>query len=36
MQRNFEDTTWWDPYVEDITDEDTYLRRKGTVEVCPC
>ena len=28
MQRGYADTTWWDPYVENITDVDTYLRRK--------
>ena len=28
MQRGYADTTWWDPYVENITDTDTYLRRK--------
>lgn len=27
-QRNYDDMTWWDPYVENITDVDTYLRRK--------
>ena len=27
-QRNYDDMTWWDPYVEDNTDVDTYLRRK--------
>ena len=27
-QRNYLDMTWWDPYVETIADEDTYLRRK--------
>ena len=32
-QRNFLDTTWWDPYVENITDEDTYLRRKFRQDV---
>jgi hypothetical protein len=25
--------TWWDPYVEDITDTDTYLRRKFRQDV---
>lgn len=29
-QRDFLDTTWWDPYVENITDTDTYLRRAST------
>ena len=32
-QRNFLDTTWWDPYVENITDVDTYLRRKFRQDV---
>ena len=27
-QRRFFDTTWWDPFVEDIADADTYIRRK--------
>ena len=26
-------TTWWDPYVENITDVDTYLRRKFRQDV---
>ncbi len=33
MQRNYEDMTWWDPYVETIADEDTYLRRKFRQDV---
>ena len=33
MQRNYLDMTWWDPYVEDITDVDTYLRRKFRQDV---
>ena len=32
-QRNFLDMTWWDPYVETIADEDTYLRRKFRQDV---
>ena len=32
-QRGFADTTWWDPYVEDIADVDTYLRRKFRQDV---
>ena len=32
-QRAFNDMTWWDPYVENITDEDTYLRRKFRQDV---
>ena len=32
-QRGYTDTTWWDPYVEDITDADTYLRRKFRQDV---
>ena len=32
-QRNYDDMTWWDPYVEDITDVDTYLRRKFRQDV---
>jgi hypothetical protein len=32
-QRNYADTTWWDPYVENITDTDTYLRRKFRQDV---
>ena len=32
-QRNYNDTTWWDPYVENITDTDTYLRRKFRQDV---
>ena len=33
MQRGYADTTWWDPYVENITDTDTYLRRKFRQDV---
>ena len=32
-QRNYLDTTWWDPYVENIADEDTYIRRKFRQDV---
>ena len=32
-QRSYDDTTWWDPYVENITDTDTYLRRKFRQDV---
>ena len=32
-QRGYTDTTWWDPYVENITDTDTYLRRKFRQDV---
>ena len=32
-QRNYLDTTWWDPYVERVTDVDTYLRRKFRQDV---
>ena len=32
-QRNYRDMTWWDPYVENITDVDTYLRRKFRQDV---
>ena len=32
-QRGATDTTWWDPYVENITDSDTYLRRKFRQDV---
>ena len=32
-QRSYNDTTWWDPYVENITDTDTYLRRKFRQDV---
>ncbi|MBO7688982.1 MAG: hypothetical protein J6V72_21570, partial [Kiritimatiellae bacterium] len=32
-QRNYLDTTWWDPYVENITDVETYLRRKVRQDV---
>ena len=32
-QRSYLDVTWWDPYVENITDVDTYLRRKFRQDV---
>ena len=32
-QRGYDDMTWWDPYVENITDVDTYLRRKFRQDV---
>ena len=32
-QQGAYDTTWWDPYVEKITDTDTYLRRKFRQDV---
>ena len=32
-QKAYDDTTWWDPYVENITDSDTYLRRKFRQDV---
>ena len=32
-QRGYADMTWWDPYVENITDTDTYLRRKFRQDV---
>ena len=32
-QRSYDDMTWWDPYVENITDTDTYLRRKFRQDV---
>ena len=32
-QRNYLDVTWWDPDVENITDADTYLRRKFRQDV---
>ena len=32
-QRNYLDVTWWDPYVDNITDVDTYLRRKFRQDV---
>ena len=32
-QRGATDTTWWDPYVANITDTDTYLRRKFRQDV---
>ena len=31
--RRYDDTTWWDPYVADIADEATYLRRKFRQDV---
>ena len=31
--RRFDDTTWWDPYVERIADVPTYLRRKFRQDV---
>ncbi|MBO4709749.1 MAG: hypothetical protein J5727_08240 [Kiritimatiellae bacterium] len=31
--RGSTNTTWWDPYVENITDVDTYLRRKFRQDV---
>ena len=31
--RHYTDTTWWDPYVENITDTATYLRRKFRQDV---
>ena len=31
--QDYKDTTWWDPYVENITDVDTYLRRKFRQDV---
>ena len=33
VQRNYNDTTWWDPHVENIADADTYLRRKFRQDV---
>ena len=32
-QSSYLDVTWWDPYVENITDVDTYLRRKFRQDV---
>ena len=32
-QKNYLDMTWWDPYVDNITDSDTYLRRKFRQDV---
>ena len=32
-QRGYDDMTWWDPYVENIADTDTYLRRKFRQDV---
>ena len=32
-ERSYLDTTWWDPHVENITDSDTYLRRKFRQDV---
>ena len=32
-ERSYLDTTWWDPYVENITDTETYLRRKFRQDV---
>jgi len=32
-QKNYVDMTWWDSYVENITDDDTYLRRKFRQDV---
>ena len=32
-QKGYDDTTWWDPHVESITDVDTYLRRKFRQDV---
>lgn len=32
-QKNYDDTTWWDAYVENIMDVDTYLRRKFRQDV---
>ena len=31
--QDYKDTTWWDPHVENITDVDTYLRRKFRQDV---
>ena len=31
--RRYTDTNWWDPYVENITDTATYLRRKFRQDV---
>ena len=32
-QRGYADMTWWDPHVENITDTETYLRRKFRQDV---
>ena len=32
-QRSYDDMTWWDPYVENISDSDTYIRRKFRQDV---
>ena len=32
-EHSYLDTTWWDPYVENITDTETYLRRKFRQDV---
>jgi len=32
-QKRYNDMTWWDPYVENIADSDTYLRRKFRQDV---
>ena len=32
-QQSYKDMTWWDPHVADITDTDTYLRRKFRQDV---
>ena len=32
-QRHYADVTWWDPYVENIADAETYLRRKFRQDV---
>ena len=32
-QRGYSDMTWWDPHVENITDTETYLRRKFRQDV---
>jgi formate C-acetyltransferase len=32
-QKSYLDMTWWDPYVANITDSDTYLRRKFRQDV---
>lgn len=32
-QKNYLDMTWWDPYVENINDPETYLRRKFRQDV---
>lgn len=33
VQKNYLDVTWWDPYVANITDSATYLRRKFRQDV---